>query len=464
VTDVSEPAEATYADFLASKATTFLAAGFEPGELPGALFDFQAAIVTWALRLGRAAIFAGTGLGKTLMQLSWAQAVVEHTGGNVLILAPLAVAQQTAREGGRFGIPVTVCREREDVRPGINITNYDRFERFDLDDFVGLVLDESSILKSQSGVMRTAIIEGAQTMRFRLACTATPAPNDFMELGNHAEFLGAMTRSEMLSMFFVNDQDTTQKWRLKGHAQDAFWKWICSWAVMIDSPADLGFDGSRFVLPPLRMHEHIVESGEAPEGMLLAVEAQTLLERRNARRSSMGSRVEACAAIVNANPNDSWLIWCDLNAEGDALAASIDGAVQVAGADTPEHKTRSMIDFADGKIRVLVSKASICGFGMNFQVCHNVAFVGLSDSFEQFYQAVRRCWRFGQTQPVECHVITSSAEGAVVANIKRKESDAAKMRAGMLRHVGVQASAAHTSTVGYLPTIEMEIPKWLLAA
>lgn len=451
-----------YDAFLASKAATVAHAGFEMDRIPPYLFDFQEAVVRWALRLGRAAIFAGTGLGKTRMQVAFGDNVAAHTRGSVLILAPLAVSEQTVREAASIGIGIRVCKSHDDVRKGLNITNYERLERFDLGDFDGIILDESSILKSQDGATRSALIEGAQRIPYRLACTATPSPNDYMELGNHAEFLGAMTRSEMLSMFFINDQDTTQKWRLKGHANDAFWKWVCSWALLFDNPEQLGFDGARFILPPLEMREHLVAS-EAQDGFLLPVQAQTLLERRAARRASMTERVAQCVEIVQREPNEQWLLWCDLNAESDALEIAIPGAVQVAGSDDADFKVKAALDFIDGTTRILVSKPSMFGFGLNLQNCSRMVFVGLSDSFEQFYQAVRRCWRFGQARPVECHIITSQAEGAVLANIQRKEADAQRMRSAMIRNLRLAESFTHELAY-YTPTKTMRVPSWLLSA
>ena len=456
-----------YAEFLAQKAIVAAPVGFLADNLSLQLFDFQRAVVSWSLRLGRAAIFAGTGLGKTFMQLEWARCVAEHTRGNVLIVAPLAVTYQTIREGEHFGIAVSGCQDQSGVRPGLNITNYERLAKFDLSTFSGLVLDESSILKSHDGATRTWIIEESQAVPYRLACTATPAPNDFMELANHAEFLGVMRRSEMLSMFFINDQTETQKWRLKGHAEENFWRWVCSWGVMFENPSDLGYDGSRFVLPPLRMHSHIVESASVPEGMLFAMEAQTLQERQQARRASLEDRVRQTAELVAQHPKDPWIIWCDLNAEGDRLTAAIPGAVQVAGADDPQFKADAMIDFAEGRIQVLVTKPSIAGFGLNWQHCSRMAFVGLSDSWEAFYQAVRRCWRFGQTRPVDCHVVTASSEGAVVANIQRKEADARRMRAAMIEHMAVHTaeillSPNRSGHASYIPQVRMEAPSWLL--
>lgn len=394
------------------------------------LFDFQRDIVLWALRRGKAAIFADCGLGKTPMQLEWARHVAERAGGRVLLVAPLAVAQQTVREGAKFGVTVTLCREQADVRDGINITNYERLARFDPAAFVGVVLDESSILKAYDGKTRTEIIEAFRDTPYKLACTATPAPNDHQELGNHAEFLGIMTRVEMLAMFFVHDGGDTSKWRLKGHGEAEFWRWVCSWAVMLRKPSDLGYDDGAFVLPPLSLHHHVARSA-TPAGMLFPVEAKTLSERREARKASLAERVAECAAVVNASA-EPWVVWCDLNAEGDALAKAIPDAVQVSGTDAPEVKERRAVDFIAGDIRVLVSKPSIFGFGLNFQHCPNEAFVGLSDSYEQEYQAIRRCWRFGQTRDVHVHIFTSEAEGAVVKNIERKEREAERMAEQMV--------------------------------
>jgi hypothetical protein len=426
-----------YESFLASKRLIAEPAGFDvpAAALNPALFPFQRDIVRWALRRGKAAIFEGTGLGKTIQQLEWAHRVCLHTGGAVLILAPLAVSRQTVGEGERFGIGVTLCHDQSDVRPGVNIANYERLHLFDPSAFVGVVLDESSILKSFDGATRNRIIAAFAATPYKLACTATPAPNDYMELGNHAEFLGVMSRVEMLAMFFTHDGGETQKWRLKGHAAADFWRWMASWAVMLRNPTDLGYDGAAFVLPPLVMHERIVASDSAPDGLLFAVEARTLDEQRAARKASLPDRVAATAALINAS-DESWLVWTNLNAEADGVCALVPDAVQVAGSDTPEAKEQRMLDFAAGRIRVLVSKPSLCGFGMNFQTCHNVAFVGLSHSWEQYFQAIRRCWRFGQTEPVQCHVVISEAEGAVRANIERKERDAARMAAEMVGHMG----------------------------
>jgi superfamily II DNA or RNA helicase len=422
-----------YSDFLKTKELADIPTGLaDVPELPAAMFDFQRDIARWALKRGRAAIFADCGMGKTLMQLVWADTIRRETGNSVLILAPLAVATQTVREGARFGIDAKYCRRQEDAAP-ITIANYEMLDHFDPSRFGGIVLDESSILKSYSGKFRNQVIESFAATPYRLACTATPAPNDHMELGNHAEFLGVMTRTEMLSMFFVHDGGDTSSWRIKGHAESEFWKWVCSWAVMIRRPSDLGYQDGAFVLPSLKISEQVVSCGDQPaEGLLFRMPAATLQERQKERKLSTGARVQAAADLAKEG---QWLIWCDLNEESRQLARAIDGAIEVVGADKPEKKEQAALDFASGKIRVLVSKPSIFGFGLNFQHCHKMAFVGLSDSYEQFYQAVRRCWRFGQKEEVECHVITAETEGAVVANIKRKEADANRMAEEMVRHM-----------------------------
>lgn len=420
-----------YDAFLARKAITDPATGLKvvPALNP-ALFDFQRDITAWGLRRGRAAVFADCGLGKTPIQLEWAR----HVPGNVLILAPLAVSAQTVREGKKFGIEVRAARKQADVKPGITVANYEMLEHFDPAYFTGIVLDESSILKSYDGKIRTAIIDAFKNTPFKLACTATPAPNDYMELGNHAEFLGVMSRVEMLSMFFVHDGGETQQWRLKGHAESEFWKWLASWAVCIRKPSDLGYDDRDFILPELVMHQITVKVEQPTDGFLFPVEASTLQERLRARRDTIEDRVAECAAIANAT-DEPFLVWCNLNDESAQIKAAVNGSVEVKGSDANAHKEKAMLGFTAGDVRCLVTKPSIAGFGMNWQHCNNMAFVGLSDSYEQFYQAVRRCWRFGQKKPVNVYVITAETEGAVVANIKRKEADAMQMAENMVEHM-----------------------------
>jgi len=426
-----------YASFLKEKSLRVEAVGFEATEPVASMFPFQRDIVALACQLGRYCIWADCGMGKTLMQLQWAKQVATHTGGRVLILAPLAVSHQTVREAEKFGIRgVAFADTARDITTPIVVTNYQKLHHFDPSDFVGVVLDESSILKSVDGKTRTAILDAFRMTPYRLACSATPAPNDYMELGNHAEFLGVMTREEMLAMFFVHDGGETSQWRLKGHAQDRFWEWVCSWAVTIRKPSDLGYSDGAFVLPTLTMHDRVVHTpmeaitDEHGQRGLFAHQALTLGDQRAVQRSSLDLRVAEAVAL--ANRPGQWLVWCHLNDESSALAGAIDGAVEVSGSDTDEHKERAMLGFQRGDIRVLVSKPSICGFGMNFQTCHQVVFVGLSHSYEMFYQAIRRCWRFGQVSPVDAYVVYDWAEGAVVENLRRKEVESGEMAERMV--------------------------------
>ena len=419
-----------YSDFLKEKILYMPAAGLEDiPKLNKHLFTYQKDIVEWALRRGKAAIFADCGMGKTIMQLEWADKI----NGKVLILAPLAVTNQTVEEGKRFGIDIQYARKMEDVIGKITITNYEMLEHFDTSEFNGIVLDESSILKSYTGKFRNLIISSFQKTPYRLACTATPAPNDFMELGNHSEFLGVMSRTEMLAMFFVHDGGETQKWRLKGHAQNDYWKWMCSWAFMIKNPSDLGYDQKGFNLPKLNFIQQVVDSGIS-DGYLFPLPAATLQERISARRNSVSDRAEKLAEIVNKQ-RGTWIIWCNLNKESDEIESLIEGSAQIKGSDDLEVKKQRMIDFSKGKIKILITKPSIAGFGMNWQHCHKVAFLGLSDSYEQFYQAIRRCWRFGQKKDVDCHIVISSQEGSVLNNIERKEKDAERMANEMIKNM-----------------------------
>ena len=448
-----------YRQFIASKAITTEMSGIDVDKesLNPKLYDFQKDIVRWALAKGKAAIFADCGLGKTPMQLEWARNICEHTGGKVLILAPLAVSSQTVHEGDKFGIPVRICESQDDVTDGISITNYEKLEKFVANEFEGIVLDESSILKSFTGKMRNQIIDNFRKTPYKLACTATPAPNDYMELGNHSEFLGVMTRSEMLSMFFVHDGGQTSKWRLKGHADNLFWEWLCTWAVYVNSPDDIGYHEDGFDLPDLRMHEVIVD-GDAPVSEIL-----TLTERRNARRDTLDLRCEKAAELANGT-EDQWLVWCDLNDESAALSEKIQDSVEVKGADSNQHKADSMLGFSNGDVRCLVTKPSIAGFGMNWQNCHNMIFVGLSDSYEQFYQAVRRCWRFGQVQPVDVYIVIAAKEGAVRENIDRKQKDFLHMKSVMSDYTKeITAKELKKTTrisTPYNAGIQIVFPKW----
>lgn len=417
-----------YATFLREKLSRVPPTGLSTfSSLPEPMFPHAVALTEWALRRGRAAIFADTGLTKTRMQLAWADVVHRDAGHDVLILAPLAVAEQTVAEGARIGVAVTHAREPEQVRPGLNITNYDRLHKLDPSKFGGVVLDESSIIKHHESKTLQRLLDAFAQTPFKLCATATPAPNDWTELGTHAEFLGICTQQEMLSEFFVHDGGETQKWRLKGHARADFWRWVSQWGAMVRRPSDLGYDDGPFSLPPLSVRAHVVgTNAEAEEGKLFALEARTLSERRKARRASMAQRVGACAEMVNAD-NQPWVVWCDLNDESTMLTQSIVGAVEIQGKHDADLKEQRLRDFAEGRARVLVSKPSICGWGLNWQHCARIAFVGVTDSWEAYYQAVRRCWRFGQTRPVDVHIFASELEGAIVANLQRKEADALAM-------------------------------------
>lgn len=455
-------------DKLAFRPPSGIASGFT---LPESLFPHQQALTSWAIKRGRAAIFADTGLGKSRMELAWADVVRRYTNMPVLILAPLAVAAQTASEGERIGIPVVVCRDGSDMEgaagTAIAITNYDRLHRFNPDIFGGVVLDESSIIKHHDaktfGILKAAFRETP----FRLAATATPAPNDWTELGTHAEFLGICTHQEMLAEFFTHDGGDTSVWRLKGHARSQFWRWVVSWGALIRKPSDLGFDDAAYALPMLHVHEHTVKTEVSANGMLFAMEAQTLSERREARRASLEDRVSDCAAVVNAD-SESWVVWCDLNAESDALVKAIPGAVEIRGADDVDTKERRLHDFAEGRTRVLVTKPSIAGWGLNWQHCARMAFVGVTDSFEAYYQAVRRCWRFGQKREVHVHIFASEAEGAVVSNLKRKERDAQAMAESLSAetHGAVMAEVVGSSreTNEYNASHRVAVPNWLRSA
>lgn len=433
----------TYLDFLAAKKRIVMNSGIDARAvlLPAALYDWQAALVRWALRKGKAAIFADCGLGKTFMQLAWANAL----GVRSLILAPLCVAEQTVAEAARLGIVVAYARTQVEADASgarISITNYERLADFDATAFDAVVLDESSILKAFDGKTRNALIETFAKTRYRLCCTATPSPNDITELANHAEFLGLMTRPEFLATWFIRIGEghrttTHHGWRMKNHAVEPFYRWLASWAIAIGSPADIGFDASGFELPPLRIRAEILRSS-ATGGDSLFPELSTkgIQGRLNARRTSLDDRIDAVERIVADAPG-AWLLWCGLNEESDALATRIPNSVNISGADAYEDKTAAIRAFVAGDVRVMISKLKVLGFGMNFQHCHHMAFVGMSDSYEGYYQGIRRCWRYGQTRPVTVSIVVSEAEAQIVENVRRKEAAAADLSAHLLAHLSV---------------------------
>ncbi len=454
-----------YGEFIATKSRSVaFDACPRAGDLAPHLFPHQRAIVDWALRRGRCAVFSDTGTGKTAMQIEWARNV--STAGRVLILAPLAVAEQTVREAARFGVHVEYARAANETDSRIVITNYDMLDHFTDEAWVGVILDESSILKAYDGKTRTAIIEAFGAAPFRLACTATPAPNDHTELGNHAEFLGIRSRVEMLAEYFCHDGGDTATWRLKGHAVDLFWRWVCTWAVTLKKPSDIGFDDKGYDLPPLTMKEHVVSVDDnlaQKAGLLFAPDANTLSEQRATRRMTMERRAEKASEL--AAIDGPVLIWCELNDEADEIERRIPGAVQVRGSDDRETKRERLLGFSEGRYRVLVSKPSICGFGLNWQHCATVIFAGASHSYEQTYQAIRRCWRFGQAKPVTVHVIRAETESAIVANFRRKEADAERMSREMVERMRETMAAAvgvsARQTNAYNPQLPMTVPAWV---
>ena len=464
----------TYEQFLESKKQAAISSGFEKSKdrMNPHMFEWQKDVIHWALRKGRSALFEDCGLGKCIQSLEWGTSVAEHSVKPVLFVCPLSVAEQTKREADKFGFQnVRVVREQEHVIHGVNVTNYEILDHFDMSVFGGVILDESSILKNYSGKTRTEIIEKFRDTPYKLSCTATPAPNDFMELGNQAEFLGVMSREEMLATYFIHDGGDTSKWRLKGHAQDRFWEWLATWAVVLTKPGDLGYNNTGYELPELVTEQIVIKSEENiidDNYSFFANVAETLNERRNARRNSLQDRCRAALDLITEEPDEQWLIWCDLNAEADELRRIIPEAVEVRGTDEPDVKADRLNRFTIGEIQRLIVKPSIAAWGLNWQNCHNMIFVGLSDSFEMMYQAIRRCWRFGQEYPVSVYIITSEAEGTVKENIERKEKQAAEMTAEMVRHtkeiLEEEIRGTVRITIPYNPQMIMEIPKWLMSA
>ncbi len=440
-----------YQQFIKKKQFTVNQSGFEPNITCGRLFDYQRDIVTWACRRGKAAIFADTGLGKTLMQIAWADQVAKQTGKPVLILAPLAVKEQTIREGIKFGFDMT----------SIHVNNYDQLHNIDCSIYAGVVLDESSILKGESSKTRSVLGQEFAGTPYKLSCTATPSPNDYMELGTQSEFLDVMSQVEMLAMFFIHDGSDTSKWRLKGHGKRKFFEWLATWAVYISKPSDLGYSDEGHELPELIYHEHIIESG-VTDGLFAPI-AEGLLERNKARRDTVTARTDEAASIANGLKGQV-LVWCHLNDEGQMLEEKIKDSVQVSGSDSNDRKTEAMNGFSDGEVRILISKPKIAGFGMNWQKCNQIIFTGLSDSWESFYQAVRRCWRYGQTRPVHVHIVSSDIEGGVLLNIKRKEQINRELKAEIIQ-IMKDKTVSELRKVKVTKkqdrkTVKMELPQW----
>lgn len=459
-----------YASFLERKRVVSVPSGFDVPEsainpMLRGKFAFQADIVRWALRRGKAAIFAHTGMGKGPMQLEWLRLVHEHTGKDVLLLAPLAVSQQFKREAEKFHIPVHLCRDQSCVQRGINVTNYERMDLFDMESFVGVAMDESSCIKDWTSRTAKTLIDRLRRTPYKLCSSATPSPNDHAELGTHAELLDVMKRTEMLSMFFEHDGGETSKWVLKGHGKRPFWKWVSSWAVCLKKPSDLGYDDDGFELPPLNLQQHIVSVDHSvnTDGMLFRSPDLSATGLHKELRLTAQDRAQRVAEIVAAEPDEPWLIWCNTNYESDALRAAIPGLTSVRGSDSPEKKERALIGFATGDIRLLESKPEIAGFGMNYQHCANMAFVGLSYSFENMFQAIRRCWRFGQTRPVNAHIVIAETEGAVLETIRRKEAQYEELQTEMNAAMREEQLQARHKSAKYDHETEMRIPVWLLA-
>lgn len=419
----------SYADFLERKSAGVekIVREFHPNDVHQYLHPWQREIVAWAATTGRAAIWADTGLGKTLMQLEWARLTADE--GTALIVAPLAVCAQTAREAEKIGLTVTYTRTGENLGPGLWITNYEMVEHFDPDMLDAVVLDEASILKQSTGKTRTKLIAHFADVKYRLSATATPAPNDPEELTNQAEFLGVSSRVNMLAAYFIHDQDG---WRLKGHAKRPMYRWMSSWAVAIRKPSDMGYPDEGYNLPGLQIIPHTLEVNEAPEGQLFATDLGGVGGRAKIRRSTLTARCQRAAELVMAEPDEPWLLWCGMNDEADTLAKLIPGSVNVHGAWSPEDKAEALLGFADGNFRVLITKPSLAAFGLNWQHCARMAFVGLSDSYEAYYQSIRRCYRYGQKRVVDAHIILSSVEQQIATNVANKERDAADITANLV--------------------------------
>ncbi len=457
-----------YEEFLKSKEfkVKFNSVDVDRDSLNPALFEYQKDLVYLALKKGHFALFAMTGSGKTAMQGEWAYQIWKKENKPIIILAPLAVSHQTVDEiKNLLGYEVKYCESQEDVINGLNITNYEKLQHFNADEFVAVVLDESSILKSFTSKTRELIIEEFKSTPYKLACSATPAPNDHMELGNHSEFLNVMSRTEMLAMFFVHDGGETSKWRLKGHARDKFWEFVSGWAAVFTKPSDLGYDETedkKFQLPNRTRVEHIVHSKATTT--LFAIHAETLQERRQAKRDSLQDRCQIVADIVN-NSDDIFLVWCELNDESALLKKLIDDCVEVKGSDKDIHKMTSAREFAAGNIKCLISKSKIFGFGLNFQSCHNVAYASISDSFEQFFQSERRVYRYGQKSDVIVHVVTSESEGSIKNNLARKEEDFMTMINEVVSHTKAETlkeiKQVSIQKTEYNPSIEMALPNFL---
>lgn len=471
------PASTDYRSFLASKRTYKPDTGItvDPSAINPSLFPWQADCVRYLLKRGSGAAFEECGLGKTLQQLEWAYQVASNTGGLVLILCPLAVAQQTLREAATFNvgrdgrIPIIVAKAHDEIpfTNGIVISNYEKLAKFKTERFTGVVLDESSILKSFNGKTKQSLCKAFESTPYRIACTATPAPNDQLELGNHSEFLGVLRSCEMISRWFINDSMNAGKYRLKGHAAADYWDWVSSWAVSLETPADLGYPADGYILPELFIHDHEVDvdDGEPSPGLLFNNDTVNATSIHREKRRSNVARAEVVAGLVN-NSTEPWIVWCDTDYESDELKKRIPDAVEVKGSLVESSKVRRIEQFSTGEARVIITKPSVCGFGLNWQHCSKIAFVGLSYSFESFYQATRRSYRFGQKKPVHCHVVNAPAEQVVWRTVKRKEEEHRLMKrsmSGAMLASQMERVRGKTRVVNYEPGQSIQLPEWMKA-
>lgn len=464
-----------YSDFLATKQKVVPDVGIDidPNTLNPMMFNFQRAVTAFCLRKGRAALWLDTGLGKTVSQLQWSAIAAEETNGRALIFAPLSVAYQTVEEGRKFGIPVTYAKHQsESVCKGITITNYERMDGFSPKDYGALCLDESGILKSMDGVTRKKVTEFAQNFPYRLGCTATPAPNDLVELANHAEFLGVSTRGRMLATYFINGQvkgGGKASWRLKGHARRAFFRWLASWAMALKRPSDIGFNDDGFILPPLNISPVIVQTDVLPSDRLLWGGLKGIQDRTAVRRATLEQRVNASADLIAAEPDEQWLIWCGLDCEAEAMQKALTArgltSQEVKGSDDAELKAQYLMEFAHGTMRRLVTKPKIASHGMNFQRCARMVFVGIGDSFESYYQCLRRCWRYGQDRAVHAYVVFTELEGDIYNNVLRKEREAEELSRELIAQVKdfEQAELGRVGPISdiFTPKKGIELPSWL---
>ena len=456
-----------YYAFLSQKKRSARPRGFDLTlDVNPSMFGFQADVLQFLIGIGCGAAFLDTGLGKSIIELEWCRHVHHHTGRPVLMLAPLAVGPQHEREGVKFGIEAKYIRHPGDMVPGINICNYERLHLFDASRFGGLCLDESSIIKAFGGKTTKALMQFAEHIPYRLAATATPAPNDHMELGQHSQLLGVMESNEMLARWFTADQSEMGRYRLKRYGVEDFWAWVSSWARMATRPSDLGHDDAGFALPELHRHVHYVDAdltAGADDGALFRAVDMSATSYHKEKRITAALRAERIAEIVRAEPEESWVIWCDTDYEADELTARLPEAVEVRGSHRPELKEQRLVDFSEGRERVLITKPRIAGFGLNWQHCARCAFTGLSFSYEQYYQAVRRFWRFGQRRPVDVHIALANTEAVVLHTVQRKARAHESMKGAMARAMSTAMQVADTK-INYRPTAVARLPHWLKSA